>query len=80
MDLLLAIQKYCDKLIEYGFYPHRRPNVDKLERMADLCVVGKFRKLSRYVSKEATDEQRAELDGLMNNIKEIVENEKKQIN
>lgn len=78
MDLLLAIQKYCEKLIEYDFYPHRKPSVDKLERMADLCMAGKFRKLSRFIPETATDEQKAELDGLMKTIKEIVENEKNQ--
>lgn len=76
MDLLLAIQKYCDKLIEYGFYPHRRPSVDKLERMADLCMIGKFRKLSRFVPDTATKKQQEELDALMNSIKEIVKDEK----
>ena len=77
MDLLLAIQNYCAKLIEYGFYPKKKkPSLGKLEKMADLCMDGKFRKLSRYIPEEANDEQKAELDILMDKIKEIVKNEK----
>lgn len=77
MDLLLAIQKYCEKLAEYGFYPKKKkPSLGKLEKMADLCFMGKFRKLSRYVPDDATDEQKEELDNLMQSIKEIVKNEK----
>ena len=77
MDLLIAIQKYCDKLVAFGYYPKRKkPSLGKLEKLADLCMAGKFRKLSRFVPDSATDEQREELDGLMKVIKEIVENEK----
>lgn len=77
MDLLLAIQNYCAKLIEYDFYPKKKkPSLGKLEKMADLCINGKFRKLSRYIPETATEEQVAELDALMDKIKEIVKNEK----
>ena len=77
MDLLLAIQNYCAKLIEYDFYPKKKkPSLGKLEKMADLCMSGKFRKLSRYIPEEANDKQKAELDILMDKIKEIVKNEK----
>lgn len=77
MDLLLAIQNYCAKLIEYDYYPKKKkPSLGKLEKMADLCVKGKFRKLSRYIPDTATKEQIAELDILMDKIKEIVKNEK----
>lgn len=77
MDLLLAIKNYCNKLIEYGYYPKtKKPSVGKLEKMADLCMVGKFRKLSRYVPKDASDEVKTELEELMDKIKEIVKNEK----
>lgn len=77
MDLLLAIQNYCAKLIEYDFYPKKKkPSLGKLEKMADLCINGKFRKLSRYIPETATEEQVAELDVLMDKIKEIVKNEK----
>lgn len=78
MDLLLAIQKYTNKLIEYNFYPKRKkPSLGKLEKMADLCMEGKFRKLSRYVPDDANDEIKEELKSLMANIKEICKNEKK---
>lgn len=77
MDLLLAIQKYCDKLMEYGFYPKKKkPSLGKLEKMADLCYAGKTRKLSRYIPNTATSEQKEELEQLMRNIKEIIKNEK----
>ena len=77
MDLLLAIKNYCNKLIEYGYYPKtKKPSVGKLEKMADLCMEGKFRKLSRYVPNDASDEVKAELEELMDKIKEIVKNEK----
>lgn len=77
MDLLLAIKKYCDKLIEYGYYPKtKKPSMGKLEKMADLCMEGKIRKLSRYIPSNASEAEKAELDNLLNNIKEIVENEK----
>jgi hypothetical protein len=39
-------------------------------------MVGKFRKLSRYVPNDASDEIKAELEELMDKIKEIVKNEK----
>lgn len=77
MELLLAIQNYCAKLIEYDFYPkNKKPSLGKLEKMADLCMSGKFRKLTRYVPNEASEEQKAELDILMDKIKEIVKNER----
>lgn len=37
---------------------------------------GKFRKLSRYIPKDAPDAIKDELELLMDKIKEIVENEK----
>lgn len=77
MDLLLAIKNYCDKLIEYDYYPKtKKPSVGKLEKMADLCMDRKFRKLSRYVPKDAPDMVKEEFELLMGKIKEIVENEK----
>lgn len=77
MDLLLAIKKYCNKLIEHGYYPKdKKPSIGKLEKMADLCMANKFRKLSRYVPKDANDEIKAEFEELMDKIKEIVKNEK----
>lgn len=78
MDLLLAIQKYCEKLREYGLYPKtKNPSLGKLEKMADLCMAKKFQKLSRYYTKVDLDaEKKAELDLLMDKIKEIVKNEK----
>ena len=77
MDLLLAIKNYCNKLIEHGYYPEtKKPSVKKIKKMADLCMVGKFRKLSRYVPNDASDEVKAELEELMDKIKEIVKNEK----
>ncbi len=77
MDLLLAIKKYCDKLIEYGYYPKtKKPSMGKLEKMADLCMEGKIRKLSRYIPNDASEAEKVELDNLLNNIKEIVKNEK----
>lgn len=78
MDLLLAIQKYVDKLIENNYYPKKKkPSLGKLEKMADLCMAKKFRKLSRYIPSDAPDEVKTELDTLMGNIKEIVKNDKK---
>ena len=77
MDLLLAIKNYCNKLIEFGYYPKaKKPSVGKLEKMADLCMAGKFRKLSRYIPSNANDENRVVLEELMDKIKEIVKNEK----
>lgn len=77
MELLLAIKNYCDKLIEYGFYPKKKkPSLGKLEKMADLCMAGKFQKLARYVPKNATGEQRGELAELLEKIREVVNNEK----
>ena len=33
MELLLAIQKYVGKLIEYGYYPKaKKPSLGKLEK------------------------------------------------
>lgn len=48
--------------------------------MADLCMAGKFRKLSRYVPKDASKEIQEEFDTLMQKIKELVERDKKDIN
>lgn len=77
MDLLYAIKQYCQKLIEYGYYPKKKsPSLGKLEKMADLCMEGKFRKLSRYVPEDASEEIKKELDAMMDSIKEIVKNEK----
>ena len=77
MDLLLAIKNYCDKLIEHNYYPKaKKPSIGKLEKMADLCMEGKFRKLSRYIPKDAPNAIKTELELLMDKIKEIVENEK----
>lgn len=76
MDLLLAIKEYCDKLIEYDFYPKRKkPSLGKLEKMADQCIKGKFQKLERFVPSNATEEQTLELKTLMDKIKEVVYNE-----
>jgi len=80
MDLLIAIKQYCLKLIEYGFYPKTKaPSVGKLEKMAELCFEGKYRKLSRYIPDSATDEQQKELIAMLDNIKEIVKKDKKTI-
>lgn len=77
MDLLIAIQKYCERLVAFGFYPKKKkPSLGKLEKLADLCMAGKFRKLSRFVPDDATEEQKEELDRLMKVIEEIVKNEK----
>lgn len=77
MDLLLAIKDYCDKLMKYGYYPKtKKPSIGKLEKMADLCMENKFHKLSRYIPSNASDEVKAELNTLLNKIKEIVKNEK----
>lgn len=80
MDLLIAIQKYCDKLMEYNVYPkNKKPSLGKLEKMADLCMLGKIRKLSRYISKDLTKEQQDELHALLDKIEEIVRNEKENV-
>ena len=77
MNLLLAIQQYTNKLIEYGYYPKsKKPSLGKLEKMADLCYIGKYRKLSRYIPDNATEEQKQELNELLAKIKEICEDEK----
>lgn len=77
MNLLLAIQQYTNKLIEYGYYPKsKKPSLGKLEKMADLCYIGKYRKLSRYIPDDATEEQKQELNELLAKIKEICEDEK----
>ena len=40
MDLLIAIKEYCDKLIEYNFYPKKKkPSLGKLEKYADLMNI-----------------------------------------
>lgn len=79
MDLLMAIKKYCDKLIEYGYYPKaKKPSLGKLEKMADLCMIGKFRKLSRYIPKDAPEEKKEELNSLLEEVKRIVKEEGKE--
>ncbi len=78
MDLLLAIQKYCDKLMEYKIYPKaKKPSLGKLEKMADLCYAGKYRKLSRYIPDDLDKEKKEELNALMAEIKEIVARDRK---
>lgn len=77
MDLLIAIKKYIDALNKYGFYPKaKKPSLGKLEKMADLCMDGKIRKLSRYIPQNASKEQNEELMSLLQKIEEIVKNEK----
>ena len=76
MDLLLAISKYVTKLLECGYYPKKKPSLGKLEKIADLMMAGKFRKLSRYLPDDISDDRRQEFEELMDNIKEIVKNEK----
>ena len=39
-------------------------------------MAGKFRKLSRYLPEDISDDRRQEFEELMDNIKEIVKNEK----
>lgn len=76
MDLLYAIQQYCNKLIEYGYYPKaKKPSLGKLEKMADLCVAGKIRKLTRYIPADAKPEEKEELGKLVDRIREILKNE-----
>ena len=76
MDLLLAVKEFCDKLIEYNFYPKRKkPSFGKIEKMADYCIRGKFQKLERLIPSNATEEQVLELKTLMDKIKEVVYNE-----
>lgn len=78
MELLLAIQKYVGKLIEYGYYPKtKKPSLGKLEKLADLCVAGKIRKLTRYVPKDAPIEHKVELYNLQIDIEDILEAEKR---
>lgn len=76
MDLLLAIQNYVDKLIQHGYYPKKKPSLGKLEKIADLMMVGKFRKLSRYLPAGLDEVTQNEFEVLMDKIKEIVANEK----
>ena len=77
MDLLIAIQNYIAKLIEKGFYPKKKkPSLGKLEKMADLCMAGKIRKLSRYIPKNCPEELKKELFDMIDNIKEICKNDK----
>lgn len=81
MDLLKAIQDYVNKLIEYGYYPKRKkPSLGKLEKMADLCMDRRFRKLTRYVPGDVSADRQEEFNALMNRIKEIVDNEQKEGN
>lgn len=77
MELLLAIQKYVNKLIEYGYYPKKKPSLGKLEKLADLCMAGKIRKLTRYVPKDAPIEHKLELYNLSVDIEDILEAEKR---
>lgn len=78
MDLLIAIQRYCEKLIEYKIYPKaKKPSLGRLEKMADLCYAGKYRKLSRYIPNDFDKEKKEELDALMAEIKEIVARDRK---
>lgn len=78
MELLLAIQKYIAKLNEYGYYPKsKKPSLGKLEKMADLCMAGKIRKLTRYVPKDAPIEHKLELHNLQVDIEDILEAEKR---
>ena len=80
MDLLKAIQDYVDELIKHNYYPKRkRPSLGKLEKMADLCMDKKFKKLSRYVPEDIGNDEKEKFNALMNKIKEIVEDEKKNI-
>jgi hypothetical protein len=80
MDLLIAIKNYCEKLIEYGYYPKtKKPSVGKLEKMADLCMAGKIRKLSRYIPNDAKAEEKETLESLLEKIKEIVKNERRNV-
>lgn len=77
MDLLMAIREYCDKLIEYNFYPKKKkPSLGKLEKYADLMINGKFQKLERYIPTTADKEQLSTLTLLMEKIKEIANNER----
>lgn len=77
MDLLMAIKEYCDKLIEYNFYPKKKkPSLGKLEKYADLMINGKFQKLERYIPTTADKEQLSTLTLLMEKIKEIANNER----
>lgn len=77
MNLLLAIKRYMDSLIKYGYYPKKKkPSLGKLEQMADLCMLGKYKKLSRYVPKDAPEERREELSKMMDTIKEICKNDR----
>lgn len=77
MELLKAIQDYINKLLEYGYYPKKKkPSIGKLERMADLCMDGKIRKITRYVPDTATEEEKDILDTLIKKIEEIIKNEK----
>ena len=78
MELLLAIKKYVDKLIEYGYYPkNKKPSLGKLEKMADLCMAGKVRKITRYVPEDAPIEHKVELYNLSVDIEDIIEAEKR---
>lgn len=77
MDLLIAIREYIAALNKYGFYPKtKKPSLGKLEKMADLCMDGKIRKLSRYIPEDVSKEQDEELTSLLQKIEEIVKNEK----
>lgn len=76
MDLLLAIQEYVNELIKHNAYPKKKPSLGKLEKMADLCMSGKFRKLSRYEPEGLDEEAKAVFKEKMDKIKEIVKHEK----
>lgn len=78
MELLVAIKRYVDKLYEYGYYPKdRKPSLGKLEKMADLCMAGKIRKLTRYIPLDAPLDRIEELNNLAHEIQSIVEAEKR---
>ena len=77
MDLLIAIREYIAALNKYELYPKtKKPSLEKLEKMADLCMDGKIRKLSRYIPEDVSKEQDEELTSLLQKIEEIVKNEK----
>lgn len=76
MNLLIAIKEYILKLDGYGFWPKKKPSLDKLEKLAELCYNGKIRKLTRYIPNTATPEQKNELKMLIERIDNIINEEK----
>ena len=76
MNLLIAIQNYTNALIKYGLYPkNKKLSLGKLEKLADLCMNGKIRKLSRYIPSDISQEKEAELRHLLDIIEETVRND-----